>query len=129
MTARSGLLSEPLACHEQEKEIVAAWWWENVQTPCDSFFEAIQTLRVTDTPDQLAELLITLEMSRHAAKNTPYPLNLKETRHLLLEAMANVLAGLAAALNGNLVATNRRITRAQGNLEEFFTVLRQQSLI
>ena len=104
-----------------EKEILL--WRQAVQTHGDSFFEALYTLRASATPDQMADLWITLEMAYHAIEQTPYPLALKEARLILLNAMANALAGFAAALNGNPYAVTRRITRAQSDLADFSLAL------
>ena len=118
-TPQNGHSHNPLTVEE------ATLWWEQICIHSDSFFEAIYTLQSSDTPDQIADLLITLEMTYHAVETTPYPLHLKNTRKILLEAMSNVLVGLAAALNGNLVTSTRRIARAQSNLQQLLVVMHQ----
>lgn len=73
-------------------------WWESITNDCDAFFEIITTFDINLPVSQIATLLMDLEMSRERVMNKPYPIVVQNSRQCLLDAMASVRSGIAAAL-------------------------------
>jgi len=107
---------------------LARQWWRTISEYTDNFFETTARFEAGLASHEIEGMLLDLEMAMNSVLETPFPLSVNPARRSLLEAMASVLHGFSATLNGKDKMASNYLGVARRHLTTFYTDLDEMGL-